>query len=182
MLKQLLDHICKSTRRGALKRRSSIWPFIDAGACARSYLWIEKGGDPKKTIEHLLEQIIDNQCLSIWLVIFVNRKGGDPLVCMYICMNVCMYTCMYVCMWVCMHVNMYAHMYACMYMHKGITYRERVAVCCSVLQCVAVCCSVLQCVAVHAPEKTRLSSFLQTQVSRSLFGDRAVLEYPATIP
>jgi len=25
---------------------------------------------------------------------------------------------------------------------------ERVAVCCSVLQCVAVCCSVLQCVAV----------------------------------
>jgi len=29
-----------------------------------------------------------------------------------------------------------------------MSYGVRVAVCCSVLQCVAVCCSVLQCVAV----------------------------------
>jgi len=34
----------------------------------------------------------------------------------------------------------------------------RVAVCCSVLQCVAVCCSVLQCVAVSDTGQSGLSS------------------------
>ena len=36
---------------------------------------------------------------------------------------------------------------------------ERVAVCCSVLQCGAVCCSVLQCVAVQTHNNTHLDLF-----------------------
>jgi len=62
------------------------------------------------------------------------------------------------------HIYIYIYMYICLCVRFEMSSNERVAVCCSVLQCVAVCCSVLQCV-------TGVSAFLfhDTFMSNSFF-------------
>jgi len=57
-----------------------------------------------------------------------------------------------------LNIQLYMHTQSC----RTLTVcNVRVAVCCSVLQCVAVCCSVLQCVAVYCSVLQCICSVLQ---------------------